>query len=52
MEAVDCEGVVTKCEVRDVLKQVGLNKLDDLLNEVYSRMPHMFVSILTDMFNH
>ena len=25
-EAADCEGVVTECEVRDALKQVGLNK--------------------------
>ena len=51
-EAVSCEGVVTECEVRDALKQVGLNKspgLDDLPNEVYLRM---FVPILTDMFNH
>ena len=25
-EAASCEGVVTECEVRDALKQVGLNK--------------------------
>ena len=50
-----CEGVVTECEVRDALKQVGLNKspgLDGLPYEVYLRMSHMFVPILTDMFNH
>ena len=54
-EAASCEGVVTECEVRDALKQVGLNKspgLDGLPCEVYLRLPHMFVPILTDMFNH
>ena len=53
-EAASCEGVVTEC-VRDALKQVGLNKspgLDGLPYEVYLRMSHMFVPILTDMFNH
>ena len=54
-EAASCEGVVTECEVCDKLKQVGLNKslgLDGLPYEVYLRMSHMFVPILTDMFNH
>ena len=54
-EAAGCEGVVAECEVRDALKQVGLNKspgLDGLPYEVYLRMSHMFVPILTDMFNH
>ena len=54
-EAASCEGVVTECEVRDALKQVGLNKspgLDGLPYEVYLTMSHMFVPILTDMFNH
>ena len=54
-EAASCEGVVTECEVRYALKQVGLNKspgLDGLPYEVYLRMSHMFVPILTDMFNH
>ena len=54
-EAASCEGVVTECEVYDALKQVGLNKspgLDSLPYEVYFRMSHMFVPILTDMFNH
>ena len=54
-EAASCEGVVTECEVHDALKQVGLNKspgLDGLPNEVHLRMLHMFVPILTDMFNH
>ena len=54
-EVASCEGVVTECEVRDALKQVGLNKspgLDGLPYEVYLRMSHMFVPILTDMFNH
>ena len=54
-EAASCEGVVTECEVRDALKQVILNKspgLDGLPYEVYLRMSHMFIPILTDMFNH
>ena len=54
-EAASCEGVVTECEVRDALKRVGLNKtpgLDGLPSEVYLRMSHMFVPILTDMFNY
>ena len=54
-EAASCEGVVTECEVCDVLKQFGFNKspgLDGLPYEVYSRMSHMIVPILTDMFNH
>ena len=54
-EAASCEGVVTECEVRDALKQVGLNKspgLDALPYELYLRMSHMFVPILTDIFNH
>ena len=47
--------MVTECEVRDALKQVSLNEspgLDGLPYEVYLRMSHMFVPILTDMFNH
>ena len=47
--------MVTECEVCDALKQVGLNKspgLDGLPYEVYLRMLHMSVPILTDMFNH
>ena len=44
-EAASCEGVITECEVRDTLKQVGLNKspgLDGLPYKVYLRLPHMF----------
>ena len=47
--------MVTEYEVRDALKQVGFNKspgLDGLSYEVYLRLSHMFVPILTDMFNH
>ena len=47
--------MVTECEVRDELKQVGLNKSpgqDGFPYEVYLRLSHMFVPILTDMFNH
>ena len=36
-EVAGCEGVITECEVRDALKQVGLNKLpgvDGLTYEV------------------
>ena len=54
-EAARCEGVIAECEVCDALKQVGLNKspgLDSLPYEVYLRLPHMFVPILTDVFNH
>ena len=54
-EAASCEGLVTECEVRNALKQVGFNKsmgLDGLPYEVYLRMSHMFVPILTDVFNH
>ena len=54
-ETASCEGVVTECKVCDALTQVGLNKspgLDDLPYEVYLRLPHMFVPILMDMFNH
>ena len=52
-EAVGCEGLVMECEVRDALKQVDFNKspgLDGLSYELYLRMLHMFVPILTDMF--
>ena len=54
-EAASCEGLVTECEVCNALKQVGLNKspgLDGLPYEVYLRLSHMFVPILTDVFNH
>ena len=54
-EVASCEGVVTECEERELLKQFSLNKspgLDSLPYEVYLRMSHMFVPILTDMFNH
>ena len=54
-EAACCEGLVTECEVRNALKQLGLNKspgLDGLPYEVYLRMSHMFVPILIDVFNH
>ena len=54
-ETASCEGVITECEVRDALKQVGLNKwpgLDGLPYKEYLRMPHMFVTMLTYMFNH
>ena len=52
-EATSYEGVITECEVCDALKQVGLNKspgLDGLPYEVYLRLPHIFLPILTDMF--
>ena len=54
-EAASCESLVTECEVRDALKQVGYNKspaLDCILYYVYLRLLHMFALILTDMFNH
>ena len=54
-EAASCEDVITECEVRDALKQAGLYKspgLDGLPYEMYLRLSHVFVPILTDMFNH
>ena len=47
------KGFVVRCV--DALKQVGLNKSpgqEGLPYEVYLRMSHMFVPILTDVFNH
>ena len=52
-EAAGYKGLVTDCEVRDELKQVGLNKspgLDGLPYEVYLRLLQMFIPILTDEF--
>ena len=54
-EAASCKGVVIECEVRHALKHVGLNistGLDSLPYKIYLRLPHMFVPILTNMFNH
>ena len=54
-EAASCKVVISKCEDRDALERVGLNKspgLDGLPYEVYLKLPHMFVPILSDMFNH
>ena len=47
--------MVTECKVGDVLKQVVLNKSSGLYGlpyEVYLRLSHKFVPILTDMLNH
>ena len=47
--------MVTEGKIHSALKQVRLNKssgLDGLPYEVYLRMLHMFVPILTDVFNH
>ena len=44
-EAAICEGNVTECEVRDVLKQVSLKKspgLDGLPYEMYLGLSHLF----------
>ena len=54
-EAAGCKGLVTEWELHDVLKQVDLNKspgLDGLPYEVYLETSHMFIPILTDVFNH
>jgi len=54
-KAASCEGRITDSEVQDALKQVGLNKapgLDGLPYELYLRMSHIFVPILTDVFNN
>ena len=48
-EATSCKDLVIESEVRDALKQFGLNKLPGLHSlpyEVYLRMSHMFVPIL------
>ena len=53
-ETASCKGLVTECEVCDVLKQVGLNKssgFDGLPYKVYLTLPHMFVPFLMDVFN-
>ena len=50
VEAASCEGLVTVCEVRDALKQVGLYKWPG--QDVYLGLLHMFMPILTDVFNH
>ena len=55
MGAAGCEGLITESEVCDALKQVSLNKspgLDGLPYEEYTRMSHMFVPILADVFSH
>ena len=54
-EAASCESLVSECKVRDALKQVGLNKslgLEGLPYEVYLKISHMFIPILTELFNH
>ena len=53
-KVASCEGLVTECGVRDALK-FSLNKslgLDGLPYEVYLKMSHMFILILTDVFNY
>ena len=55
VEAASFEGLDMECEVHNALKQVGLDKspgLDGLPYEVYLRMLHMLVPIMTDVFNH
>ena len=49
-EAASCEGLVTECEVRNMLKQVGLNKSPGLDGLPYEGC-RTFVPILTDVFN-
>ena len=57
-EVASCEAVITECEVHDALKQVRLNKLsglDDLLYEVYLRLPHYsdgYVQLLVCLGSH
>ena len=54
-ESVSCEDLLIECEVCDVLNQVNINKsleLDVLPKELYLRMLHIFVPVLTDVFSH
>ena len=54
-EAECCEGAIEEDEVREALKQVGCYKapgLDGLPYELYLRMSHLFIPILTTLFNH
>ena len=54
-ESARCEGVITESEVRAALRTVANNKspgLDGLPYELYLRLSHLFVPILTDVFNH
>ena len=53
-EAARCEGGITEDEVIEALKRVGLNKspgIDGLPYEVYLRLSHIFVPLLTVLFN-
>ena len=55
VEAASCEGEIRESEVLNALKQVGRNKspgLDGLPYEMYLRLSHIFVPLLTVMFNH
>ena len=54
-EAAGCEGRITEDEVREALKTVGKNKtpgIDGLPYEVYLRLSHMFVPLLTAVYNN
>ncbi|CAE1227672.1 unnamed protein product [Acanthosepion pharaonis] len=55
IEAASCEGEITEDEVYVVLKKVGRGKspgLDGLPYELYLRLSHIFVPILTAVFNN
>ena len=54
-EAASCEGIVTEAEVIRALRQVKPGKapgLDGLPYELYLRQSHLFVPILTGLYNH
>ncbi len=54
-EAASCEGQITEGEVYAALKKVGRGKspgLDGLPYELYLRLSHIFVPILTVVFNN
>ena len=54
-EAAGCEGEITESDVHSALKKVGRGKspgLDGLPYELYLRLSHIFVPILTVVFNN
>ena len=54
-QAADCEGLVTEAEIYEAMRQCKPGKapgLDGLPYELYLRWSHLFVPILTRLYNH